>query len=866
MSGALAQVPMSVVPLNINKGLLDYNQAQASRFLPAQAAADVALKQAQVPETQARTGLIGQQTIGASLQNQLTGLALPFQAQLYGMMSGGAGASSYSGSADDVLANGGQYPQPQAPAAASAGAGGDGSGGGAIGTYATTAEPVASPDGGVGTPAPGPVGSAPLPAPGAGPAIGSTALPGAPRATASSVPQGAIGGGQSGLPPRFTGANGVLIPGMAFPVPRAWLPGYIQAQDKGKAVEQMMQNRQLALRQRIMGTLNAQGQVDPDAWNVAVKQAFNDGLIDNADLMRYYGHGNLEPAMLNQNLSPEQNANIQGAIAGARAGAEVGPHVAEAGGKAAAELPYQIARTKAEEQIKAGYDFTDVPVKNPDGSFSTQRMSRAQAAQVLGGGGGGGQTGAAYMGGESPMTGAAYADAVKGRENPGGNPYAPNASGPGGTPTSTAVGDHQFVEGTWLKEMKQYRPDLTAGQTDAQILAMRGNSALSSEMAQHYAVDNAGALRQAGMPVNAATLALAHGFGPAGAARIMQANTNTPLSTVLTAEELQANPQYAKMTAGQLLNGFVNRFGRGQVDFSNIGAGGGGPAPVRVAGPGAPTGGAGGAAPPAPAGTQSIGTSAPTIPDTLKPIVTAEGDQIKEDRSTVQGVQGAAYAAGKAQMVLRDELSHLAKTPSGSLGDERAAVSNFLATFGGPWAQNFVTWASGHQIDPKNAGEMQEFIKQAFNTTASAEAASGGGATGASVRIGAMLTQFFQKAMPNINMQGSAIHDMINFMLVGNQMARDYAEQAANHFNGQYNNWRGNLMQNRYDGLTNFDAKWDAADSANSPQTYEGAAMLLNGKDGWASGLSREQQQEAIKIATRADPSARFKPSMFGQK
>ena len=864
MSGsAFAQVPMGVQVINPWKGVSDYNAAQASYLAPAQAAATVG-------ETQARAGLLGQQAIGANLANQLTGLALPFQASLYGMMSGGAGASSYSGSADDVLASGGQYPQPQAPA----GAGGDGSGGGAIGTYATTTAPVASPDGGVGTPPPGPVGSTPLPAPGVGgaPLIGGNLPPNTPRGYAPpgsglSVQQGAAtGGGQSGLPPRFTGANGVLIPGMAFPVPRAWLPGYIQAQDKGKAIEQMMQNRQLALRQRIMGTLNSQGQVDPDAWNVAVKQAFNDGLIDNADLVRYYGHGNLEPAMLNQNLAPEQNAQIQGAIAGARAGAEVGPHVAEAGGKAAAELPYQVALEKAKQQIAAGYDFTDVPIKNADGSYSTKRMSRAQAAQVLGGGGGGGQTGAAYMGGETPMTGSAYADAVKGRENPGGNPYAPNASGPGGTPTSTAVGDHQFVDGTWLTEMKRYRPDLTAGQTDAQILAMRGDPALSSEMAQHYAVENAGALRQAGMPVNAATLALAHGFGPAGAARIMQANTNAPLSTVLTAQELQANPQYAKMTAGQLLSGFVNRFGRGPVDFGNIGGGGGGPTPVQVAGPGAPT-----ASAPAPtpaagaagAGGPSVGVSAPTIPPALQPIISAETDQIKEDRSTVQGVQGAAYAAGRAQMVLRDEKGHLPNVPSGSLGDERAAISNFLKTFGGPWANNFAAWASGHNIDPKNAGEMQQFIKQAFNTTASAEASSGGGATGASVRIGAMLTQFFQKAMPNINMQKGAISDMINFMLVGNQMARDYAERAANHFNGQYNNWRGNPIQNRYDGLTNFDAKWDAADSVSSPQSYEGAALLLNGKAGWASGLSDAQKHEAIKIATRADPSARFKAEMF---
>ncbi len=56
---------------------------------------------------------------------------------------------------------------------------------------------------------------------------------------------------------------------------------------------------------------------------------------------------------------------------------------------------------------------------------------------------------------------------------------------------------------------------------------------------------------------------------------------------------------------------------------------------------------------------------------------------------------------------------------------------------------------------------MQEFVKQTFQTVTSAESQLAG------ARMGARLTEFFSKAMPNINMQGDAVHDMVNFLLVG---------------------------------------------------------------------------------------------------
>lgn len=350
MSGTLAAVPMGVVPMNPWKGLQEYNQAQASNFLPAQA-------QANVGETQARVGLLGQQAalagqqaIGAGITNQISALQLPFQQAIYGQMTAGLNSTSFGGSADDVIANNGQMPQMQpqaAPAAATAGPGP----GGAIGTYATTAESAGAPDNATGA-VPTPVQSSPLPAIGSAAPMAPTATPGASGVAPALQPSqaGATGTSGSGLPPTFTGANGVIIPGMAFPIPRYWLPGYAQAQDKTKAIGELMNARNSLLRQRAMETLGPNGQVDPDKWNVAVKQAFNDGLISNTQLMNFYNHPANAQAFINSVLPPEQSPWVQGQVAAAKGWGEVAPAIARAGGVAGAEFPYKVAETRAAPQ------------------------------------------------------------------------------------------------------------------------------------------------------------------------------------------------------------------------------------------------------------------------------------------------------------------------------------------------------------------------------------------------------------------------------------------------------------------------------------------------------------------------------------
>lgn len=160
-----------------------------------------------------------------------------------------------------------------------------------------------------------------------------------------------------------------------------------------------------------------------------------------------------------------------------------------------------------------------------------------------------------------------FAMRVNGSENSTGNPAALNASGPGGKPSSSAMGDGQFIDSTWLPLYKQTFPDKAAGMTDAQILAQRADSGTATAMTGAYAKQNAPILQAAGVPPTAANLAMAHRYGPEGGIAVANANPNTPLSGVLGSDAIKANPTWANMTAGQARGAAAMRYGQVPVDF-----------------------------------------------------------------------------------------------------------------------------------------------------------------------------------------------------------------------------------------------------------------------------------------------------------
>ena len=130
-------------------------------------------------------------------------------------------------------------------------------------------------------------------------------------------------------------------------------------------------------------------------------------------------------------------------------------------------------------------------------------------------------------------------DSIIGVES-GGNPNATN-------PNSSASGLGQFIDSTWLSTIRTARPDL-AGKSDAELLALKTDPQLSREMTEAYANQNQAILSKAGVPVTPGSTYLAHFAGPGGAVKVLQADPNAPIESVLGAAAVQANPFLRGMT------------------------------------------------------------------------------------------------------------------------------------------------------------------------------------------------------------------------------------------------------------------------------------------------------------------------------
>ena len=132
------------------------------------------------------------------------------------------------------------------------------------------------------------------------------------------------------------------------------------------------------------------------------------------------------------------------------------------------------------------------------------------------------------------------------RAESGARQYARNRA-------SSAFGPFQFLEATFLEVVRRNFPALASGKTNAEISALRTDFQVSRDVALIYTRENAAALAARGKETTAGNLRLAFFAGPSGALKVLEAEADERVSSLLSQAAIAANPFLRNMTAGQLL-------------------------------------------------------------------------------------------------------------------------------------------------------------------------------------------------------------------------------------------------------------------------------------------------------------------------
>jgi len=245
--------------------------------------------------------------------------------------------------------------------------------------------------------------------------------------------------------------------------------------------------------------------------------------------------------------------------------AEIGPRL-EAGVQAArtvgddwrANAAVQMALAAIDDEIREA-EATLLALRS---SHAAARWAGQQGLQATAAGGASPIEGAGGTGGraadgmsDGPIDRDAYVDTIVRLESRPGDPGFAH-------PNSTAMGDGQFLRGTWSDYVRA-NPDRFAGMSPEEALARRADPMESRRAIAWYADRNSQELSRAGMPVNNTTLGLAHRFGARGATSILRADPSTPIEQALPNGRvvLAANPELRGRTVGDVVGRTARAFG-----------------------------------------------------------------------------------------------------------------------------------------------------------------------------------------------------------------------------------------------------------------------------------------------------------------
>jgi murein DD-endopeptidase MepM/ murein hydrolase activator NlpD len=143
-------------------------------------------------------------------------------------------------------------------------------------------------------------------------------------------------------------------------------------------------------------------------------------------------------------------------------------------------------------------------------------------------------------------------------------------------PLSSAYGVGQFINATWLRMMRTYRPDLASSMSEADLLALRTDPTISREMVANLAREGESYLKARGHQITAGRLYLCHFLGMQDAATVLATDPATPLASVLAQSVIDANPFLTGQTVG-----YVEDWAERKMSGKRAPA----PAPVQVASP-----------------------------------------------------------------------------------------------------------------------------------------------------------------------------------------------------------------------------------------------------------------------------------------